>query len=310
MRKLLRIGELAELAGTKPNAVRFYHEAGLLSEPERSETGYRLYDESDLFALGRVLRLRSLGLSIPCIGEVLSGRVALHEAFGTRLEEIETRLLELEAERERVAEALRTDEGELLDGTPPARTSLPEELEFDDEAGEEEARREVERLGGYARKLERILHSFRWPRRYLGAMRDLANAQLPGDDDPEQKRLNEELLERWFALYELPEDDPEIERLVGDYLLAEERSPLVEEQLNELLEGIFKRNGITKGDPVLKMAKRLFVRSFSPAQGRFAELYLLRKRELRGEDATILGRTLEEWLGERRPARNGMSEGS
>jgi DNA-binding transcriptional MerR regulator len=308
VREMLRIGELASLAGTTPNAVRFYHEAGLLGEPERSEAGYRLYDESDLFALGRILRLRSLGLSIPRVREVLEGRLALDAALEERLDELAARISELEAERERVAEALRTDEKDLLDGTPPARPSLPEELEFEDEADEEEARRERERLGGYAQRMERILLSFRWPGRYLRLFRDLGNEELPRDADPEIKRRQEDLARRWFVLYELPEDDPEVERLVGEFLQAERDYPPGEEELNETLERLFRRHGIPKGDPVLKAAERLFVRSFSPAQRRFARLYLERKREIQGEDATVLGRTLEVWLGERPSGRRGAGE--
>jgi DNA-binding transcriptional MerR regulator len=308
VREMLRIGELAGLAGTTPNAVRFYHEAGLLEEPERSEAGYRLYDESDLFALGRVLRLRSLGLSVPRVRDVLEGRLALDAALKERLEELGARISELETERERVAGALRADEEDLLDGTPPARPSLPEELEFEDEADEEEARRERERLGGYAQRIERILLSFRWPTRYLGLLRDLGNEKLPRDADPETKRRQEELAQRWFALYELPEDDPEVERLVGEFLQAEQDYPLGEEELNETFERLFRRHGIPKGDPVLRAAKSLFVRSFSPSQRRFARLYRERKREMYGEDASILGRTLEEWLGERPPGRYGAGE--
>jgi DNA-binding transcriptional MerR regulator len=43
MREGLRIGEVAEVLGISANAVRYYHEAGLVPEPERSEGGYRLY---------------------------------------------------------------------------------------------------------------------------------------------------------------------------------------------------------------------------------------------------------------------------
>jgi DNA-binding transcriptional MerR regulator len=305
MRRLLRIGELAEMTGTTANAVRFYHEVGLLREPERSESGYRLYDEGDLAALGRVLRLRSLGLPVAQVRGVISEELALGTVLEARLGELNARLAGLEAEKERVSEALRADAEDLLDGTPPGAFPLPEEMGFESEADEREARREVERLGVYAQKVERILSSFRWPRRYLGVVRDLANARLPGDDDPEAKRRTGELARRWFALHELPEDDPEVGRLVEEVLLAEREHPLSEEHMNELWERILSRNGIPKGDPVLRMAKRLVERSLSPSQRRFAELYRRRKRELFGKDTPIIGRSLAEWLGDASPASGG-----
>lgn len=98
MRKMLRIGELAELAGTTPNAVRFYHEAGLLREPRRSESGYRLYDDADLIELGRTLRLRSLGLSIPQIRDILvnlTEEEVLKRALESRFEELSAEMVEL-----------------------------------------------------------------------------------------------------------------------------------------------------------------------------------------------------------------------
>ncbi|MDQ6808330.1 MAG: MerR family DNA-binding transcriptional regulator, partial [Verrucomicrobiota bacterium] len=38
------IGQLAASAGIKPDSVRFYERSGLLPKPQRSATGYRVYD--------------------------------------------------------------------------------------------------------------------------------------------------------------------------------------------------------------------------------------------------------------------------
>ena len=53
---MLRIGELAQAAGTTTRAVRHYHALGLLPEPERRPNGYREYDAR---ALVRLVRGRS-----------------------------------------------------------------------------------------------------------------------------------------------------------------------------------------------------------------------------------------------------------
>ena len=60
----LKIGDAARLAGVSTRAVRHYHAMGLLPEPARSSSGYRLYREQDIVALVRVARLRTLHMSI------------------------------------------------------------------------------------------------------------------------------------------------------------------------------------------------------------------------------------------------------
>lgn len=44
----MKIGELSHRTGISVSAIRFYERQGLLGEPERSESGYRSYGESDV----------------------------------------------------------------------------------------------------------------------------------------------------------------------------------------------------------------------------------------------------------------------
>ncbi|MDA8281897.1 MAG: MerR family DNA-binding transcriptional regulator, partial [Actinomycetota bacterium] len=44
----MRIGELAERAGTSVKTIRYYDRIGVLRPEERSESGYRLYGEDAL----------------------------------------------------------------------------------------------------------------------------------------------------------------------------------------------------------------------------------------------------------------------
>ncbi len=67
----LTIGEVADLLGITPKAIRHYHELGLLAEPARSEGGYRLYQPRDLTTLQAILRLGRFGLSLRQIGFIL-----------------------------------------------------------------------------------------------------------------------------------------------------------------------------------------------------------------------------------------------
>jgi DNA-binding transcriptional MerR regulator len=64
MRNGMHIGELAEHFGLNPKTIRCYEEIGLLPRVERSESGYRLYDERDARRLGIIRRAKTLGLSL------------------------------------------------------------------------------------------------------------------------------------------------------------------------------------------------------------------------------------------------------
>jgi DNA-binding transcriptional MerR regulator len=59
--KTLRIGELAELAGTTPRTIRYYEEIGLLgSADDRDQGKHRSYTQADLDRVKEILRLRDL----------------------------------------------------------------------------------------------------------------------------------------------------------------------------------------------------------------------------------------------------------
>jgi DNA-binding transcriptional MerR regulator len=79
MRELLQIGEVAKLIGVSSKTIRYYHEIGLLAEPKRTEGGYRLYTAQDLLRLQRIRRLRSLGLPLERIKEILGEPGREHE---------------------------------------------------------------------------------------------------------------------------------------------------------------------------------------------------------------------------------------
>ena len=61
----MKRGELADAAGISAKTVRFYEEAGLLPEPERTPSGYRSYGASDVRRLEFVRQAKRMGLSLP-----------------------------------------------------------------------------------------------------------------------------------------------------------------------------------------------------------------------------------------------------
>ncbi|MGW0597856.1 MerR family transcriptional regulator [Streptomyces sp. NPDC002776] len=59
----MRIGELAERAGTTTRTLRYYESRGLLPA-RRTENGYRTYDESDLRLLRQIRTLQNFGFDL------------------------------------------------------------------------------------------------------------------------------------------------------------------------------------------------------------------------------------------------------
>lgn len=66
------IGELAQRSGVSARMLRYYDTIGLLSASDRSPSGYREYSEADVQRLLHVEGLKSLGLSLGEIAEVLA----------------------------------------------------------------------------------------------------------------------------------------------------------------------------------------------------------------------------------------------
>ena len=58
------IGELAALGGASVQAVRLYERRGLMREPERTASGYRVYQPLDLEILKAIKRCQSLGMTL------------------------------------------------------------------------------------------------------------------------------------------------------------------------------------------------------------------------------------------------------
>lgn len=74
MNNLWKVGDLAKLTGLTVRTLRFYDQIGLFSPSGQTDSGHRLYDESDLSRLHQILTLKELGLSLEEIKETLSAK--------------------------------------------------------------------------------------------------------------------------------------------------------------------------------------------------------------------------------------------
>lgn len=68
----MNIGQAAEAAGVNAKMIRYYESIGLISEANRTDSGYRQYTEKDVQTLRFIKRSRDLGFSIERIKTLLS----------------------------------------------------------------------------------------------------------------------------------------------------------------------------------------------------------------------------------------------
>lgn len=67
----LLIGDVAKRTGLTPATIRYYESLGLLSEPPRSDAGYRRYGETTLQELDFIKKAQGLGFSLEEVQEIL-----------------------------------------------------------------------------------------------------------------------------------------------------------------------------------------------------------------------------------------------
>ncbi|MFK7862608.1 MAG: Zn(2+)-responsive transcriptional regulator [Pseudohongiellaceae bacterium] len=72
---MLKISELAEKTGLSAHTLRYYEKHGLINATDRSDAGYRYYNEADVRRAEFVKTARNIGFSLGDISQLLSIRV-------------------------------------------------------------------------------------------------------------------------------------------------------------------------------------------------------------------------------------------
>ncbi len=93
--KQLKIGEVSGLSGIGIEAVRFYEKSGLLDRPERTYSGYRLYEESVLERLAFIKKAQLLGFSLEEIKQLILHKRAGENPCAEVCKIVKVRLAEL-----------------------------------------------------------------------------------------------------------------------------------------------------------------------------------------------------------------------
>jgi DNA-binding transcriptional MerR regulator len=223
MRRYLRIGEAAQLLGVSTKTIRHYQKIGLLPEPARSESGYRLYEGEDLLHLLRIRRLTSLGLPLAQVRALLSepgDREPLRRALAGLREGLSAEIERLSKRRAEIDRLLAEEEGIGLEepGRPPADVDaalsrLRERLT----AVEDLDGAVLDRAFDLDRRMLGLLYELELPDGAAERLRQ-ALSRLAADPSPLTSLLP--LLARWTALADLAEDAPEVAVLAADFAAA------------------------------------------------------------------------------------------
>ncbi|WP_248958118.1 helix-turn-helix domain-containing protein [Sphaerisporangium perillae] len=91
------IGRLSKLSGLPVKTIRFYSDAGVLPERDRTAGGYRVYGEEDLARLELIRTLREIGVDLATIRSL--GERDLRQVLTLQLRTVETQLKALQRTR-------------------------------------------------------------------------------------------------------------------------------------------------------------------------------------------------------------------
>jgi MerR family copper efflux transcriptional regulator len=123
-RRELKIGQVAKLSGIGVEALRFYEKSGLLGRPDRTQSGYRVYDSGVLQRLDFIKRSQILGFSLDEIKRIIADKEAgkspcreVREIVRRRLDELDEQLKEMRRHRRELGAAfMQWEETGELDG--------------------------------------------------------------------------------------------------------------------------------------------------------------------------------------------------
>ena len=124
MQTKIKIGELARRTGFSTKAIRYYELLKLLPEPDRTESGYRLYGQKDVERLEFIEKAKHLGFSLEDIRDILildeqQQRPCVHvlALLDQKLKQVDDVLRDLKDFRKELA-GLRKESAEQIERLP------------------------------------------------------------------------------------------------------------------------------------------------------------------------------------------------
>lgn len=226
----IKISDFVKLTRSTLKTIIYYHKIGLLQEPKRSPGGYRLYGPVELTRMRLIKHLKSLGLDLQRIKEIL-GDTYSHKTMREVLQSLRVELLsEKKSIEDRVAkiEMLLSEEMVLLDEDSFGSPSFQMITEI---LGPDKIDKYVQtcpELFDQQRNLFGILDDFQWGDDCRGTFQALAEYFKV---HPEQYQISLDYGKRIAELAQMSEDDPEIEVLARESAEFIKSIPLLKESL-------------------------------------------------------------------------------
>ncbi len=261
MKTLLQIGEVAQLLGVTTKTLRHYQKIGLLAEPERTESGYRLYTAQDLLRLQRIKRLQTFGLSLKQIQGVLGDikqEQTLREVLQSLDQEFATQIHELEERRQKIQALLAEDTPEAFNTALNISPS---------------AKLVQEHLGDYLAHISPVLweqelqfynyfDNFHWADNQQEKMQHIAQQFVQYFvEHPKEYQQMLALAERFVAIAPLAKDDPTIQQLAQEFVQQVLQHPFMSEMRTTM-----QAYPSQEKSPFTRIITELVQSVYSPAQ--------------------------------------------
>lgn len=232
MKNQILIGDFVKLTNSTLKTVLYYHKIGLLNEPKRSNSGYRLYGAEELNQMRMIKHLKNLGLDLKKIKEILG-----HAKDNKNITEVLKSLYcELLTERKKIDEQISKIETLLNKQVEDVEETLFESSSFRaitetlDQDQFENYKKSHEELFNQQRNIFGVMDDFQWGKNYKENFSEMAKYFKL---NPKKYEIALELGNRLSKLKYMEVDDPEIEKLAKEGAEFIKNEPVLKEMLYE-----------------------------------------------------------------------------
>lgn len=232
MKNQILIGDFVKLTNSTLKTVLYYHKIGLLNEPKRSNSGYRLYGAEELNQMRMIKHLKNLGLDLKKIKEILG-----HAKDNKNITEVLKSLhCELLTERKKIDEQISKIETLLNKQVEDVEETLFESSSFRaitetlDQDQFENYKKSHEELFNQQRNIFGVMDDFQWGKNYKENFSEMAKYFKL---NPKKYEIALELGNRLSKLKYMEVDDPEIEKLAKEGAEFIKNEPVLKKMLYE-----------------------------------------------------------------------------
>lgn len=232
MKNQILIGDFVKLTNSTLKTVLYYHKIGLLKEPKRSNSGYRLYGAEELNQMRMIKHLKNLGLDLKKIKEILG-----HAKDNKNITEVLKSLhCELLTERKKIDEQISKIETLLNKQVEDVEETLFESSSFRaitetlNQDQFENYKKSHEELFNQQRNIFGVMDDFQWGKSYKENFSEMAKYFKL---NPKKYEIALELGNRLSKLKYMEVDDPEIEKLAKEGAEFIKNEPVLKKMLYE-----------------------------------------------------------------------------